>query len=186
MTDRRVVAEIGSCNGDLALAIDTAQAAIEAGAWMVKGQMYQADTLTTKTAASYGYESIKEKPTQYEAFSNALSYDEWAKVTESVDGRFFASVFDLEACKEYPYHLIKLASADITYKALVEAAAATGAHVIMSTGAATRGEINDAMGWLSDVDAGNGSARPTLLVCTLAYPCPPEHEIGRASSRERV
>ncbi len=172
MTDRFVVAEIGSCNGDLALAIDTAQAAIEAGAWMVKGQMYRADTLTTKTAPSYGYESIKEKPTQYEAFSNALDYDEWGKVADAVadavGGRFFASVFDLEACRDYPYDYIKLASADITYKGLIEAAAATGAHVIMSTGAATQGEINDALGWIDDV-------HPTLLVCTLSYPCPPEH-----------
>ncbi len=174
MTFRRVVAEIGSCNGDLPLAIDTAQAAIEAGAWMVKGQMYQADTLTTKTAPSYGYESIKEKPTQYEAFSNALSYDEWGEVAEAVDGRFFASVFDLEACQDYPYQFIKLASADITYKALIEAAAATAAHVIMSTGAATRGEINDALRWAETPSRLIGS-RPTLLVCTLSYPCPPEN-----------
>ncbi len=174
MTDRRVVAEIGSCNGDLSLAIDTAQAAIEAGAWMVKGQMYQADTLTTKTAPSYGYDSIKEKATQYEAFSNALDYDEWGKVADAVDGRFFASVFDLEACRDYPYDYIKLASADITYKALIEAAAATGAKVIMSTGAATVGEIKRAIRWIDDVMT-DGVVGPTLLVCTLAYPCPPEY-----------
>lgn len=160
---RRVVAEIGSCQGDLSLAIDTAQAAIEAGAWLVKGQFYNADRLVTKTAPGYGKGSIVEPATQYEAFTDAFDYDEWGKVADAVDGKFFASVFDLEACQDYPYEWIKIASADITYRGLIEAAAATGAYLILSTGAATREEVNRALGWVE--------ADPTLLVCTLSYPC---------------
>ena len=167
MTTRRVVAEIGSCGGDFALAIDTAQAAIDAGAWRVKGQGYTADTLTTKGAPSYGYDSITEPKTQYEAFGNALSADEWWKVADAVQDRFFLSVFDESWCMDYPYTFIKIASADITYKGLIQVAAATGAHVIMSTGAATVAEINTALGWIPDT-------QPTLMVCTLAYPTPPE------------
>ncbi len=166
MTDyRRVVAEIGACGGDLALAVDTAQAAIEAGAWLVKGQMYTADRLVTRTAPGYG-QGITEPATQHEAFTGALSYDEWGEVAAAVPGRFFASVFDLEACHDYPYGFVKVASADITYRGLVEAAAATGAKVIMSTGASTVEEINRALSWIPDI-------RPTLLVCTLCYPTSP-------------
>lgn len=165
MTDRRVVAEIGSCGGDLTLATDTAVAAVEAGAWMVKGQMYQADRLVTKTAASYGH-GITEPATQHEAFSNSLTNDEWAEVAAAVPGRFFASVFDLEACQGYPYEWIKIASADITYQGLIQAAAATGANLILSTGASTLEEIDRAVAWAHPT-------RPTLLVCTLCYPTEP-------------
>ncbi len=162
---RRVVAEIGSYNGDLPLAIDTALAALDAGAWLVKGQMFQADTLTTKTARTYG-KGLNEPATQYEAFDNALSYDEWHKVAEVCDGRFFASVFDLEACQGYPYEWIKIASADITYRTLIEAASETGKQLIMSTGAASWRDIHRALSWIP-------RTHPTLLACTLSYPCPP-------------
>ena len=167
MAVRQVIAEIGSCDGDLGLAIDTAQAAIEAGAWMVKGQMYRADRLVTKTAPTYGHPSIVEKGTQYEAFERALSYSEWEQVASAVpDGRFFASVFDTEACRDYPYPVIKIASADITYRDLVEAAAATDAYMIVSTGAANRPDIRRMLSWLP-------GTRPLLMACTLAYPTDP-------------
>lgn len=173
MTDRRVVAEIGSCNGDLKLAIDTAQAAIEAGAAFVKGQMYTAESLVTRDAPSYGEPSITEPETQWEAFEHALTWDEWAFVAESVEGRFFASVFDLDAFEDYPYEYVKIASADITYRGLIEAAAATDAHLILSTGGATRDEINTALAWGSTAAWSDGSY-PTLLVCTLCYPTEPD------------
>jgi len=163
---RRLIAEIGSCNGDLALAIDTAEAAIEAGAWQVKGQMFHADRLVTKDAAGYGHQSIVEKPTQHEAFANALTYDQWHTVSTVCDGKFFASVFDLEACKDYPYEYIKIASGDITYKGLVVAASQTGKRMIVSTGAATMSEIHRLRSWIPGVPV-------TLLVCTLSYPTEP-------------
>ena len=163
---RRLVAEIGSCNGDLSLAIDTAQAALDAGAWLVKGQMFQAATLTTRYARTYGY-GLNEPDTQYEAFNNALSYDDWHVVADACDGRFFASVFDLEACRDYPYQWIKVASADITYRALIEAAAASGSELILSTGASSTADIHRALSWIPGY-------RPTLLACTLTYPCPPD------------
>ncbi len=166
MTDRRVVAEIGSCNGDLQLAVDTAQAAIEAGAWLVKGQAYTADMLVTRTAPGYGRDSITEPATQYEAFEEALTADEWAKVADKVNGRFFLSVFDHSWLQDYPYEYIKIASADITYRGLIEAAIATGAKVVMSTGASMEEEINRTLEWCHPV-------RPTLLVCTLCYPTEP-------------
>ena len=110
--------------------------------------------------------SITEPATQYEAFEKALTREEWAQVSAAVDGRFFLSVFDESWCLDYPYDYIKTASADITYRGLVEAAAGTGAHLIVSTGAATLEEVNRMLGWLD-------GEQPTLLVCTLSYPCAP-------------
>ncbi|GAG03819.1 unnamed protein product, partial [marine sediment metagenome] len=165
---RRLVAEIGSCNGDLSLAMDTAEAALDAGASWVKGQMFTADRLVTKDAVGYGKKSITEVATQHAAFTRALTYDQWHTVSVVCKGRFFASVFDLEACVEYPYDypFIKIASADITYRALIEAAAGTGRKVIMSTGAATLGEINRARKWIA-------TSNPVMLACTLSYPTAP-------------
>ena len=173
---RRLVAEIGSCNGDLVLAIDTAQAALAAGASWVKGQMYQADRLVTRTAKGYGKPSIVEAATQHDAFSKALSYDQWHTVSGACDGRFFASVFDLEACEDYPYDVIKIASGDLTYQALIEAAAATGKKMVMSTGAATLGEIHRARRWVANTN-------PTMLACTLSYPTDPrDANVGRVTT----
>ena len=163
---RRLIAEIGSCNGDLSLAIDTAEAALEAGAWQVKGQMFHADRLVTRDAAGYGHQSIVEAPTQHEAFSNALTYDQWHTVSVVCDGKFFASVFDLEACTNYPYDYVKIASGDITYRGLVVAASQTGKRMIVSTGAATMSEIHRMRSWIPGVPV-------TLLVCTLSYPTEP-------------
>ena len=134
---------------------------------MVKGQMYTAESLVTKTAPSYGLASIEEPATQWEAFEQALSWDEWLAVADAVDGRFFASVFDLDALFDYPYKFVKIASADITYRGLIEAAAMSGADLILSTGGATLEEINTALTWCHGV-------RPTLLVCTLCYPTAPQ------------
>ncbi len=162
---RKLIAEIGSCNGDLPLAIDTALAALDAGATWVKGQMYQADTLTTKHARTYG-KDLNEPATQWEAFDHALTYDEWHIVAEVCEGQFFASVFDLEGCDGYPYKQIKIASADINHRALIEAAAGTGKQLILSTGAASWRDIHRALSWIP-------GTHPILLACTLAYPCPP-------------
>jgi len=146
--------------------MDTAEAALDAGASYCKGQMFTADRLVTKTAKGYGKASIAEAPTQHDAFAKSLTYDQWHTVSTVCKGRFFASVFDLEACEDYPYDWIKLASADITYRALVEAAADTGKRLIMSTGAASMCEINRARGWIP-------RANPTMLACTLSYPTEP-------------
>ncbi len=162
---RKLIAEIGSCNGDLTLAIDTAQAALEAGASYVKGQMYRADRLTTKNARTYGH-GLNEPATQFEAFDHALTYDQWQVVAGVCEGKFFASVFDLEAVEDYPYDHIKIASGDITYRALIEAAAATGKQLIMSTGASSWRDIHRALSWIP-------GTHPILLACTLSYPCPP-------------
>lgn len=167
MTDRKVIAEIGSCNGDLSLAIETAQAAVEAGAWKVKGQMFRAETLVTRTAPTYG-RGLDEPDTQWEAFEKSLTFGEWVTVADAVGwDRFFASVFDPRVVDGYPFDHIKIASADITYRGLIEAVAANAAHPILSTGGAHVEEINTALGWFAP-------RTPTLLICTLCYPTEPE------------
>src|SRR5204863_3134559 len=66
---------------------------------------------------------------------------------------------------------IKLASPDLVNRPLVEAAAATGLPLIVSTGAAELGEIERTVGWLWKAGAGE---RFVLLHCVSSYPTPAE------------
>jgi len=168
----RIIAEIGNANGDLGYALDAVDQFADAGVWAVKGQMYRADTLTSKTAKPYG-KHIKEPSTQWEAFTRQLSRAQWTKVHEAATDKgvlFFGSVFDLDAVDQAVFDdwpFIKLASADITYLGLIESVAATGIPIIMSTGAATSTEIGRALRWAQNVEP---DVDITLMVCTLSYP----------------
>ncbi len=165
---RKLIAEIGSANGDLPFALETVERMAVAGAEYVKGQLYTADMLVTRDAATYGTD-LDEPATQYEAFSKTLSYDEWGIVKERCDKlgvTFFGSVFDLEAVQagvDQDWSAFKIASGDITNKPLLEAVAYAGRHVFLSTGAATESEILRAVKLFTTV---------TVMACTLTYPCP--------------
>jgi len=67
---------------------------------------------------------------------------------------------------------MKLPSGELTHKALVQHACATGLPVLLSTGMATLDEVREALGWAREV---RGSlAGVTVLHCTSAYPAPDE------------
>lgn len=166
-----IVLEVGPANGDLQYALDIAHAAKESGADWIKGQIFNRDRLVTKTAATYAQEGIAVADTQYEDFKAQLSYDEWAAVKQECDRigiGFFASCFDMEAiafCHALGVERFKIASGDITYKQLIERAAASGRMLVMSTGASTYEEVQRAKTW-----ATRGHTNLILLACSLAYP----------------
>lgn len=176
---RKLVAEIGGCNGDLQYALDIVDALKDTGIHAIKAQLFTADTLTTRDAKTYG-KGLSEPATQWEAFSKTLSYDDWFVVRELCDTigiRFFASVFDFDAVLigvEQKWEAFKVASGDITNQPLIRQTAnaclETSAELIMSTGASTLEEIQRAVGWAMEVDGTWWSDRVTLLVCTLSYP----------------
>ncbi len=182
-----LVLEIGPANGDLEYAFDVCAAAKESGADWVKGQIYDRDLLTTKTARTYAHDGVHTAETQYEDFEKQLSYDEWEKVKflcDDIGIGFFASVFDLGAvdfCESIGVERYKIASGDITYQQLIEKVTATGKPVIMSTGASTEEECMRAWLWATQalpVQKGDGyelkSPAPMFLACSLSYPCKPE------------
>jgi sialic acid synthase SpsE len=77
--------------------------------------------------------------------------------------------FDLEAVDELDPHVArhKIASFDLTNRELLEAVAATGKPLVVSTGHAYLGEVETALGWICAVEP---SADVTLLHCTSQYP----------------
>ena len=177
-----LVLEIGPANGDLEYAYDIVAAASSCGADWVKGQIYNRDLLTTKTAKSYSHDGIHTAETQWDDFEKTLSYDEWEKVKVRCDELgigFFASVFDLGAvhfCETLGVERYKIASGDITYKQLIRKVAMTGKDIIMSTGASTEKEVRRAMSWIiaPSLAPPPRLSSVVLLACSLSYPCKPE------------
>jgi sialic acid synthase SpsE len=173
----RVVAEAGANhNNSVERAIELSRAAAAAGAWAVKFQLYKAGTLARKASPKY-WEDPFGTSTQYEAFqlSDRLDYSEYGAVAEEcrrLGIAFFATPFDsdaVEALERIEVPVYKLASGDITNRSLIEAVAATGKPVMLSTGASTKEEVEAAIGW-----SGLDESKLVLLVCTLTYPTPDE------------
>jgi N,N'-diacetyllegionaminate synthase len=173
----RVIAEAGvNHNNSVERAIEMSRRAAEAGAWAIKFQLYKADSLTVPESPKY-WEDRFDADTQYETFrrSDRLDYADYGEVAaacRSLGIIFFATPFDLaavEALEAIGVPLYKVASADITHRPLLEAVAATGKPLLLSTGAATVDEVHRAIEWL-----GLGPDRLVLLACTLTYPTPDE------------
>jgi N,N'-diacetyllegionaminate synthase len=173
----RVIAEAGANhNNSVETAIEMARRAAEAGAWGVKYQLYRAETISVPESPKYWKDEIGTV-SQYEAFKKSdhldyAAYGDVAAACRELGIVFFATPFDLDAVdalENMDAPIYKIASGDITYRPLIEAVAATGKPVLLSTGAATREEVHNAIEW-----SGLEPDRLVLLVCTLAYPTPDE------------
>jgi sialic acid synthase SpsE len=169
----RVIAEAGANhNNSVETAIEMARRAADAGAWAVKYQLYKAETISVRESPKYWTDEIGTA-TQFEAFKKSdkldyAAYGEVAAACRELGIAFFATPFDLaavDALEEMQAPVYKIASGDITFRPLIEAVAATGKPLLLSTGAATREEVEQAVEW-----SGLGPDKLVLLVCTLAYP----------------
>jgi N,N'-diacetyllegionaminate synthase len=174
-----VIAEAGvNHNCDLALGrrlIDTARAA---GADAIKFQSYEASKIATRVAPRYWFEPNDPQGTQWDTFDrlDKLPQEDFRALLDHARRcgiAAFSTPFDDEAVDalgalEPP--AVKIASADLTCHPLVERAARLGRPMILSTGTATLGEVEEALELCSRA----GNEQVVLLHCTLKYPCPPE------------
>lgn len=169
------IAEAGvNHNNSVERALEMVRQAAKAGAWGIKFQLYKAARIASRYSPKYWTDSIGTT-TQYEAFtrSDRIAYEDYAPVAElcrELGIVFFATPFDLEAVdalENLSAPMYKVASGDITYKQLLERIAQTGKPVLLSTGASTVDEIEQALEWL-----GGDPTRIVPLVCTLTYPTP--------------
>jgi sialic acid synthase SpsE len=185
----QVIAEAGANhNNSVARAIEMSERAAEAGAWGVKFQLYKADSLSVPDSPKYWSDPFGTT-TQHEAFtlSDKLAYEAYAEVAAACRDLgivFFATPFDLpavDALEAMGTPIYKIASADITHRPLLEAVAATGKPILLSTGASTLDEVRQAMDWMA-----LGPDRLVPLVCTLTYPTPdPDAHFARLTSFRR-
>ncbi len=169
-----VIAEIGvNHEGSMDQARRLIEMAKQGGADAAKFQSYKADTLASKHSPAY-WDTSKE-PTQsqhqlfqkYDNFSPG-DYIALAEHCRQVGIDFISTPFD-DAAIEFLEPLIpffKVASADITNIPFLRKVAAKGKPVVLSTGAATLGEIDIAV----DTLAHAGCRDIVLLHCILNYP----------------
>jgi len=169
-----VIAEIGvNHGGDLDLAKRLVDLAQEGGADAVKFQTYKAGALASRHSPAYW--DLKAEPTtsQFELFKkyDRFGPDEYRALAGHCAKRgvtFLSTPFDADAVDflDPLMPLFKIASADITCVPLLEKIAGKGKPVLLSTGAATAGEVEDALAILHQA----GAPSVHLLHCVLNYP----------------
>jgi N-acetylneuraminate synthase len=175
-----IIAEMSGNHGhDFDRAVAIVQAAKHAGADAVKLQTYTPDTLTIDCDNDYFQVqgTLWHGRTLYDLYGEAYTPWEWQpklkQVANDLGMDLFSTPFDATAvdfleAMDVPAH--KVASFENVDLPLLRRIAQTGKPVIMSTGMATLGEIEEAVQTLRAA----GTTDLALLKCTSAYPSPPE------------
>jgi N-acetylneuraminate synthase len=200
-----IIAEAGvNHNGSLDRALELVDVAADAGADAVKFQTFKAGLLTTRRAAKADYQITNTGEDGGQSAMLAaleLSKSDHDAIVARCKDRgiaFMSTAFDLaslELLAGYDMPAIKIPSGDITCGPMLLAAGRLGKPVIVSTGMATLGEIEAALGVLAfsmtqqrDPEGlwetervfcsaeGQAALRDhvTVLHCVTEYPAPDE------------
>ena len=169
-----VIAEIGNNHdGSVRQAERLIAAAAEAGAGAVKFQTHIAEaemhpsTPTPPHFSEPRWEFTKRMELTVDEHRRLKAYAEEHGVL------FFSSPFSVEAVElleEIGNPIYKIASGEVTNPPLLEAVAATGKPVLVSSGMSGIEEVEHAVAILREGGAGD----LLVLQCTSAYPAPPE------------
>lgn len=175
-----IIAEMsGNHNQSLERALEIVEAAAKSGAHAIKLQTYTPDTMTIKGAYTitdkgslwYGREL-------YELYQEAYTPWEWHQPifsrAKELGLMAFSTPFDdtaVDFLESLGVSAYKIASFENTDWPLLKKVAETGKPVIMSTGAATISDIDEAVRVLRT----NGCKELVLLKCTSTYPSTPEN-----------
>ena len=177
-----VVAEMsGNHNQSLDRALAIVEAAARAGAHGLKIQTYTADTMTIDLDEGEFQisdpKSLWAETSLYKLYSEAHTPWDWHKSifdrAQELGMIGFSTPFDETAVDfleslEVPCY--KIASFENTDLPLIRSVAATGKPMIISTGMATAGELDETV----RAARGAGCKDLVLLKCTSTYPATPE------------
>jgi sialic acid synthase SpsE len=176
-----IIAEAGvNHNGNYDLAIRLIDEAVEAGAHAIKWQIYKAKTLCVKESPRFwSWEGEKdEKGTQFDSYSllDGFPLEDYRKLSEYCKEKnieFMATPFDEEAIEfmeSINVTSYKISSSDCTNIPLMQKIARLQKPIILSTGAATLGDIELAIETIEK----EGNHQIILLHCILKYPTDPK------------
>ncbi len=172
-----VIAEAGSNhNRDLDQAKKLIEIAAESEADAVKFQTYTAETLYSKKTVTPNYlEGKMEQKSVWHLIKDIELPREWqgelADFSRSHGLIFLSTPFDYQAIKELEdlkMLAYKIASFEIVDLPFIKEIAKTKKPIILSTGMASMGDIEDAI----DVIRESGSNDIALLHCAINYPPP--------------
>lgn len=194
MTRIFIIAEAGvNHNGSLALAKRLVDVAVDAGADAVKFQTFKADKLVSRNAqkAEYQMQTTSAGESQYEMIKK-LELDENAHrelISYCIEKQimFLSTPFDLDSIEllsNFGMPIFKIPSGEITNLPYLRHVGRLGKEVILSTGMADLGEIEDALDVL--MQAGTPKEKITVLHATTEYPCPIEEVNLRAMQTIRA
>lgn len=164
---------------DFDTAVRIMEAAKEAGADAVKLQTYTPDTLTIDSEKDLFRirETIWKGVKLYDLYREAYMPWEWQPKLKEIADRLgmdlFSSPFDASAVdflETLNVPAYKVASFELVDLPLLSRIAATRKPIILSTGMATKEEIEEALRAIGEA----GGEEVCLLKCTSAYPAPPE------------
>ncbi|TPG63728.1 pseudaminic acid synthase [Hymenobacter nivis] len=176
-----VIAEMsGNHNQSLDRALALVDAAAAAGVHALKLQTYTADTISMDTGFTIREEgqSLWEGQDLYKLYQAAHTPWEWHAAIFARARQHgmlaFSSPFDetaVDFLETLDVPAYKIASFENAHWPLLRRVAATGKPVIVSTGAATLAEIDDAVRVLRAA----GCRELVLLKCTSTYPASPQN-----------
>jgi len=175
-----IIAEMSANHGQsYDEAVKIIRAAKEAGADAIKLQTYTPDTITIDCDNEYfriGKGTIWEGRNLYDLYKEAYTPWEWQpelkKIANDLGMDLFSTPFDntaVEFLEKMDVPAYKIASFELVDIPLVQRVARTGKPIIMSTGMATIGEIEEAVTAAREA----GCKELALLKCTSAYPADP-------------
>jgi sialic acid synthase SpsE len=161
-----VIAEIGiNHNGEVKLAKDTIDAAIESGADAVKLQTYSTEGFVHPDSPIF--DAVKSCELTKDEYIELFDY---AKSKGAVVFSTPECLEDIEFLKELNPPAIKIASMDMNYRQFVQKIAESGSPVIISTGMSYMHEVANSVRWIEET----GNSEIILLHCVSCYPTPSE------------
>lgn len=178
-----IIAEAGvNHNGDMKIAKRLIDVAADAGADYVKFQTFIAEELVTKDAqiASYQKKTVKDgEDTQFKILKklqlNQEQHFELIEYCNSKGINFLSTAFDhlsIEFLNDLGLDFFKIPSGEITNLPYLQRVSKLGVPIILSTGMANIGEIEEAI----DVLENGGVNRNDIIAlhCNTDYPTPME------------
>ncbi|MCY6370509.1 N-acetylneuraminate synthase [Clostridium ganghwense] len=171
-----IIAEAGvNHNGDIKLAKKLVDMAVYAGVDAVKFQTFKSEKLVTGYAqmAKYQKDNIGTEDSQFNMLKKLeLSYDEFKELKKYCEDKeiiFLSTPFDFESAdflNSIGIEAFKISSGDLTNIPLLEHIAEFKKPIILSSGMAVLGEIEEALMCLKNKDIEDVAA----LHCTSNYP----------------
>lgn len=175
-----IIAEAGvNHNGSLEMAMQLIDEAVAAGADIIKFQTFKAEKLISANAPKAGYQQKTTSPDESQLeMVKKLELDEETHIIlqqhcQEKGIEFLSTPFDLESVdllNRMGLELFKIPSGEITNLPYLRKIGALKKRLIMSTGMADLGEIEDALNILTA--SGTPLDNITVLHCNTEYPTP--------------